>query len=271
MKKRIFTKIFNDKNLPFVELRYSNNTKHYKNHIHNTFSIGMNLKGKTIYSNKTKKYEFDVGMLAIVNPKEVHSCNPVTKEPNLYYMLYLDPNWCYGIQKSIFKDLEGFKPFEEDVLYDEEIYTDFKNLCNLLFSEISYKEKEQKLIQFFTKLFKLYMKESEQKKENKDFEKIADYLEQNSTENISLEELSKEFNLNPFYIIRIFKAQKNITPHAYLLNMKINRAKKLLKEQKSITFTALECGFSDQSHFHRNFCKYVAATPKEYKLNFVQD
>jgi hypothetical protein len=50
MKKRIFTKIFNDKNLPFVELRYSNNTKHYKNHIHNTFSIGMNLKGKTIYN-----------------------------------------------------------------------------------------------------------------------------------------------------------------------------------------------------------------------------
>ena len=52
--------------------------------------------------------------------------------------------------------------------------------------------------------------------------------------------------------------------------MKINQSKKLLKEGMSLVSTALECGFYDQSHFHRNFVKYTAITPKEYQLNFVQ-
>ncbi|MDZ7820178.1 MAG: helix-turn-helix domain-containing protein [Aliarcobacter sp.] len=47
-------------------------------------------------------------------------------------------------------------------------------------------------------------------------------------------------------------------------------AKELLKKGFSIVETALECGFYDQSHFHRNFKKIVAITPKEYQDNFIQ-
>ena len=43
--KKIFTKIFTDKNIPFLELRYSNSNTHYKEHFHDTFSIGANKKG----------------------------------------------------------------------------------------------------------------------------------------------------------------------------------------------------------------------------------
>lgn len=42
--------------------------------------------------------------------------------------------------------------------------------------------------------------------------------------NISLDDLSKEFDLNIFYIIRLFKLQMNLTPHSYLLNVRINKA-----------------------------------------------
>lgn len=52
--------------------------------------------------------------------------------------------------------------------------------------------------------------------------------------------------------------------------LKNQLAKDLLKDGLSISQTALECGFFDQSHFHRNFKKIVAITPKEYQDNFVQ-
>lgn len=271
MKEKIFTKIFTHEKMPFLELRYSNNTKHYKEHIHDTFSIGMNIKGKSIYTNGIEKFEFDKEMLAVVNAKELHSCNPVDKTPNLYYMLYLDEKWCYGIQKSICEHIEAFKPFPKKILYSAKLYKEFETLCKTLFSDISYMEKENELILFFTDFFSLYINESQTKIEDSNFEKITKYLDDNYNENISLDELSKIFELNPFYIIRLFKSQSNITPHAYLLNSRINRAKKLLKKGESIVQTALECGFSDQSHFHRNFSKYVATTPNEYRLNFVQD
>ncbi|WP_322898850.1 helix-turn-helix transcriptional regulator [Arcobacter peruensis] len=102
------------------------------------------------------------------------------------------------------------------------------------------------------------------------FYEIQEFINENFQENISLEDLSKEFNLNPFYIIRLFKSQMNLTPHSYLLNVRINKAKEYLKKGYSISEVAQESGFFDQSHLHRNFLKIVANTPNEYRLNFVQ-
>ena len=268
MEKKTFTKIFIDNKLPFIELRYSNNTKHYKEHIHDTFSVGINIEGKSIYTNKDKKYNFDKDMIAIVNANDVHSCNPILKTPNLYYMLYLDEKWCYDIQKSICEEIEAFKAFPEDILYDKKLYRDFFNLCEFLFEENTYLEKEDELIKFFTKLFSKHIEESKEKIEDKSFEAIINFLKENYKENISLNELSEKFELNSFYIIRLFKSQINMTPHTYLLNLKINSAKEFLKKGYSLVDTALECGFSDQSHFHRNFLKIVATTPREYQQNF---
>ncbi len=150
----------------------------------------------------------------------------------------------------------------------KKLYIELKTLCETIFSDINYFEKENELINFFTKLFRPYLEESTSKVEDPIFEKIVEFLKENFQENISLEELSQKFELNPFYIIRLFKSQINLTPHAYLLNLKINRAKEFLKSGHTIVDTALECGFSDQSHFHRNFLKIVATTPKEYQKNF---
>lgn len=265
---KIFTKIFSNKKLPYVELRYSNNTKHYKKHIHNTFSIGINIKGKSIYTNKNKKYDFDRNMLATINANDVHSCNPIENRPNLYYMLYLDERWCYGIQKSLCEDINSFKAFPEDILYNQKLFSQFKNLCEFLFGNSSYIEKEDELIKFFSKLFSIHLKESKIKIEDKSFEKILKFLKENYKENVSLDELSKEFKLNSFYIIRLFKSQINMTPHTFLLNLKINNAKEFIKKGYSLADTAFECGFADQSHFHRNFLKIVATTPREYQQNF---
>lgn len=270
-QEKNFTKIFIHKNLPYLELRYSNNTKHYKEHVHDTFSIGINLKGKSIYTNTNKKYEFDAGMLAVVNKNEIHSCNPINDTPNLYYMMYLDEKWCFDIQKSISSDIKEFVPFPKKILYDEDLYDGFKTLCEKLFDNIEFFEKENELISFFSKLFEDNLEKTATKIEDSNFENIISFLNENYKENISLADLSSRFELNQFYIIRLFKLKMNMTPHSYLLNLKINRAKELLKKGYSIVDTSLECGFSDQSHFHRNFLKIVATTPKSYQLNFVQD
>ncbi len=56
----------------------------------------------------------------------------------------------------------------------------------------------------------------------------------------------------------------NMTPHAFLLNSKINKAKEMLKDDYSIVDVALECGFFDQSHFTRNFKSLYGTTPGQY-------
>lgn len=269
--EKTFTKIFTHNALPYLELRYSNSNAHYKKHFHDTFSLGINKIGLSIYKNETKDYTLKKNMLSIINPRVVHSCNSCTEILNVYYMMYLDKQWCANIQHSISAEVKEFIPVPEDLLEDEIYYLRYIKLCNILFSPSFYfEEKENELINFMFDFFSLYLKEITSIKKDCKFEKIVLFLEEHYKENISLDDLSAEFSLNSFYIIRLFKKNTNLTPHSYLINIRVNKAKHYLKKGYSIIEAANECGFYDQSHFHRNFLKITTITPKEYKINFIQ-
>ena len=268
--KKTFTKIFTHEKLPFVHLRYSNSNMHYKKHFHEEFSLGVNKKGISQYFNSDKEYVLKENCLSIMNPNEVHACNASSEVLNEYYIMHLNNQWCTSIQKLINDEVKSFVDIPTHLLEDEAFYKEYISLCDYLYTDEPIADKEDALITFFMKFFAQFLDESPLKIVDKKFEKIVNFLERHYKENISLEELSQEFNLNEFYIIRLFKSQMNLTPRAYLLNVKINKSKELLQQGLSIVDTALECGFFDQSHFHKNFLKIVATTPKEYQLNFVQ-
>ena len=270
--QKAFSKFFSDKKLPYIELRHSNSNKHYKEHIHETFSIGVNINGRSLYTNKNKEFEFKAGKIAIINPLSVHSCNSLENFHHEYFMMYLDKNWCYELQNSLNEKVKEFKPFSKEILEEKKLYEEFVFLCEKLFSEDFYLEKECAIINFFKKLFLIDLDTLNDKNplEKQDIEDIINYFEKNFSENITLKELEEEFGLNSFYIIRLFNEKIGLSPHQFLLNLKINKSKELLRSGYSIVDTALECGFTDQSHFHRNFVSIVATTPRQFQLNFIQ-
>ncbi|XPV52681.1 MAG: AraC family transcriptional regulator [Halarcobacter ebronensis] len=133
-------------------------------------------------------------------------------------------------KKLSLNKITSFQNYPKSLLNSTSFYEEFKNLCELLFSNITVQEKENELIEVFTKLFEDNISYSKEKIEDKNFELICDYLKKNFKDNISLEELAKKFRLNSFYIIRLFKANMNMTPHKYLLNIKINLLKRTFKK-----------------------------------------
>lgn len=268
--KKTFTKIFTHEKLAYLELRYSNSNNHFKKHFHDTFSLGVNVEGKSIYTNKEEEYILDKNMLSIINPNVVHSCNSCTNVLNKFYMMYLDVSWCFKIQSLIDVNIKEFLPLPSDLLNDKNFYNRYLDLCDFLFSNACINEIENELINFMIDFFSLYLKNSKEEKKDENFENIVLYIQEHYAENISLDFLSKEFNLNAFYIIRLFKNNMNLTPISFLINTRINEAKKMLRKGVSIIETAQECGFFDQSHFHRIFLKITSTRPKEYQVNFVQ-
>jgi len=82
-----------------------------------------------------------------------------------------------------------------------------------------------------------------------------------------LDDIANNIGYNKEYIIRIFKNEFGLTPHAFLMNEKVNYAKNLLdnSKDKSICDIAVDIGFYDQSHFTKLFKKSFATTPKRYK------
>ena len=83
---------------------------------------------------------------------------------------------------------------------------------------------------------------------------------------LSLQALANESGYSRVHFVRMFKAATGASPHNYLLNLKLERARELLKNpSKSLIEIALDCGFSSHSHMSRLFHKFVGVTPSAYR------
>jgi AraC family transcriptional regulator len=83
---------------------------------------------------------------------------------------------------------------------------------------------------------------------------------------LSLQALANESGYSRVHFVRMFKAATGSSPHNYLLNLKLERVRELLKDRSmSLIDIALDCGFSSHSHMSRLFHKFVAVTPSAYR------
>lgn len=84
--------------------------------------------------------------------------------------------------------------------------------------------------------------------------------------NVSLGEIASACNLSRSYFIRAFRETTHRTPHQWLLERRIDRARELLRHtDSSLSDIAIACGFSDQSHFTRTFSQLVGTPPGSWR------
>lgn len=101
-------------------------------------------------------------------------------------------------------------------------------------------------------------------KEPAAIKRTREYLNENMSGKVSLEELSKIAGLSRYHLLRVFRQTTGLPPHSYHLQRRIEHAKRLLRSGENFAETALQSGFSDQSHFTNTFRRYTGATPSQY-------
>ena len=95
---------------------------------------------------------------------------------------------------------------------------------------------------------------------------IIDYIHDYLDQDLSLKVMAKEIDMSHAYFADQFKQAMGISPHQYVNQQRIEKAKQLLKEQKhTLAEIALESGLSSQSHLNKLFRKYVGVTQKNYQ------
>lgn len=92
------------------------------------------------------------------------------------------------------------------------------------------------------------------------------YIQENFRKELSLDDVSKEVNVSPYYFSKLFKEEVGENFIDYLTELRINNAKELLRRPVlSIREAGMQSGYADPNYFSRIFKKHTGMTPREYR------
>ena len=263
-------RFWRDAALPFIEARAIADGREvcYARHSHAHFSIGAITAGRSTYVHEQAQFEVAAGTVVLMNPGDVHACNPIDDQPWSYVMLYVETPWLTDLQHQLgfASDLE-FRRFSTTHLDDTALFNELNGLYQTLVDpQQDVLRKQSAAVEFFSDLqLRLNPAGPSLREPNFKLERAADFIREHCIEVLNLDDICAAAQLSPSYLIRAFKQHYGMTPHAFLVNQRIQFARERLRGGQLIADVALEAGFADQAHFQRVFKQHLAATPGQYR------
>ncbi len=102
--------------------------------------------------------------------------------------------------------------------------------------------------------------------ENSPVRQVAAYISAHLGEDLSLKRLAAEVYLSPAHLVRLFREQTQHSPHEYIILMRMDRAKYLLKTTKlPIKTIAFEVGYRSESSFTNAFTERIGISPRQFR------
>ena len=94
------------------------------------------------------------------------------------------------------------------------------------------------------------------------------YIQDNYSREVTLSDIAAAVHLSPFHLTRLFKQALGVSPHQYLIQVRVSSARSLLTAgsgERSLAEVASAVGFADQSHLTRHFKRLLGVTPKQLR------
>lgn len=238
----------------------------FAKHWHDELSIGVIEKGAEGLNYRGSRLVIPERHIVAINPAEVHTGFSGCDQGWTYRMFYFDTALVSSVVQDVNPKLQPF--LASAVINDEALFQRLRQLHLSLDQDSLVLSKQSLLVIALSELFERHGEQrvadmkvyKEQQKNNR----LRDYMLAHWQQNISLEQLEVLSGLSKYQLIRSFSQQFGVTPHQFLLLVKVHNAKQLLGDGLSCVNTALECGFFDQSHLTRNFKRVFGITPKSY-------
>lgn len=148
-------RFWRDERLPFIEARTIADGRKvcYALHAHEHFSIGAITAGQSLYIHGSETFRIRAGTVVLMNPGDVHACNPIDDQPWSYHMLYIETRWLTDLQHQLgFADELDFRRFDTTHTDDPVLFCGLLELYETLVDgNAEYLHKQSTVVSFSVK------------------------------------------------------------------------------------------------------------------------
>lgn len=260
---------------------------HYKNpyyrtsdfHSHDFYEVYFFLDGLVTYYVEEKVYDLVRGNVLVIPPGKMH--RPVVQKRELVYdrfVLWLDTDYLRMLDDekgNLLHMLHRMESLGEYILLLPA--QELRFLTHLMDRFIRLRESKSTMSALcqssyltivLSALYDQFARSNFGERNRKKADiipQIIEYINKHLTSPLTLDDISGEFFISKYHLIRKFKQYTNSTVYDYIIAKRIIMAKKLIREGMSATAACEQCGFSDYSNFYKAFTTKTGMTPARFK------
>lgn len=241
----------------------------YDPHIHDELLVGVTLCGVQQFNCHRSLHTSTQGSAMLIEPGAVHDGHAPAGYDFTYIMLSLPQTWVSDMLRNretpIFYDLGTI--FQNTLINNPELTVAVIRAFEGLKGEEGRLARDQRLDRLIDLLSQRLVPEtvSTARECTSVLSRARDYLHDYLDTDIALDELASVAGIDRFRLTRQFGRHFGLSPHAYLVRLRLRKAKRLLAEGVKPAEVAARTGFSDQSHMGRWFKRAYRLTPLAYQ------
>ncbi|GAK60066.1 transcriptional regulator, AraC family [Candidatus Vecturithrix granuli] len=242
----------------------------YKKHVHEEFGIGVIEQGAEKFEYQGEMHVAPASSVVTVNPEILHDGAAATDSGFQYRMAYVPAVFVQELLSEVFENTASLRYFSTPVTFDPDLSR------RLLYALRLLEQNPDSILEaqscFFQTTVDLFLRHTYPHHSSKNLlsnpaviRHACEFIRARVTENISLDEIAREVGVSRFYFLRLFKASTGLSPHAYLMMRRLELAKHLIQQGKTLAQAAYNAGFADQSHLTRHFKAAYGFTPGQFQ------
>jgi AraC-like DNA-binding protein len=230
----------------------------FPRHSHDQYGVGVLRSGSQRSWSGIGQVESFPGDVITVNPGEMHDGMPLANCVRRWQMLYFDPEF---LVRQMQGEVKGEVEFIRPSLHDAVLRELFGRLFTSLTAVADPLAAEEALLRLITRMVR---GNGQSGRSTPSVVKARARIDADPGSPVTLTELAAISNTSRSQLVRAFDREAGATPHAYIVQRRVQMARQSLLAGESLAATALMSGFADQSHLTRTFARQFGVTPGRY-------
>lgn len=261
------TRFWVDPALPGLSLMRAEFTTHeFPQHVHEAFVVAVTERGGSVVKSRGTIEQASHGALFAFNPGEPHAGWMGRSTSWTYRSFYLAKPAMERLAVAL--DIAHLPCFTRNMFTDPDLIADFLAIHAAHDRARQPDSQRDELMSAFGRLFIRHGSGGSRiagpPADDELLRRAVEIMRQRYTEPLQLRDVASALQLTTFQLIGLFKRRLGLTPHAYLTQMRLNAACRLLKRAWAPAEAAAASGFYDQSAMCKHFKRCYAITPAQF-------